>query len=92
MTRSCYYQGLKALRKSLGDSHLKRLQTTNESFSSLVDNIYSLPYVPQEDMIKVYKDVILPKFESLLKLEQTEKRQGQRCLGIMWNLRLLPRH
>jgi hypothetical protein len=45
---------------------------TNRSFDSLVDNIYSLPYVPQED-VKVYKDVILSKFESLLKSSQSKK-------------------
>jgi hypothetical protein len=40
---------------------------TKGSFAALVDNIYSPPYIPQEDVVKVYKDVILPKFESLLK-------------------------
>ncbi len=65
--RLCYYQGLTALRKNLGDSHLKRLEMTKGLFAALVDNIYSPLYVPQEDVVKVYKDVILLKFESLLK-------------------------
>jgi hypothetical protein len=29
--------------------------------------MYSLPYVPPEDVVKVYDEVILPKFESILK-------------------------
>jgi hypothetical protein len=67
------------VRDNLQDEFkLQGLLNTNSLFASFIHTIYSLPYVPVDDVIKAYEDVVLPMFD---RLKQSEDPQLKSHIG-----------
>ncbi len=61
------------MRDNLKDEFkLQGLLNTNSLFASFIHTIYSLPYVPVDDVIKAYEEVVLPMFDRLKKSEDPQ--------------------
>jgi hypothetical protein len=64
---------LSAVRDNLKDEFkLQGLLNTNSLFASFIHTIYSLPYVPVDDIIKAYEEVILLMFDCLKQSEDSQ--------------------
>ena len=70
---------LQAILRQVRKKGLEEMWANHKQFQELMYSIFSIVYVPRKHVVKVWNDVVEPKFESIRSIKERCKNNCKKC-------------